>query len=379
MADAERRTIHQSPRTDRGIDTSFGSNAIRLSFNQWLISVLAIVVFFVLTPMAWNWMHPFSAEIDYRIPERFSHDYWLFERYSEWLADRDTIPVMGDSVVWGQYVPPVQTLSHYLNESAAHHRFGNLGVNGMHPAAMQGLIEYYGSDIRNQIVLVHCNLLWMSSKEHDLQIETEFRFNHPKLVPQFFPQIPCYKEKYSNRIGIAIERYIPFFTWASHLRITAFDNMDIPTWTIDHPYQFPYAAILDRDMNPVQDDRPNAESWTEKKIPLQNLEWVDLQTSIQWQSFQHTIEILQRRNNRLLVVLGPFNEHMLQPESLLRYSAIKAGVIQWFESHDIPILVPNLLPSDLYADASHPLAEGYANLAQIIAGSEAFAAFVNGR
>jgi hypothetical protein len=63
-------------------------------------------------------------------------------------------------------------------------RVVNLGVDGVHPVALAGLVEHYGHEIRGRKVLLHCNLLWMSSPEADLQGGKERSINHPALIPQ---------------------------------------------------------------------------------------------------------------------------------------------------------------------------------------------------
>jgi hypothetical protein len=61
-----------------------------------------------------------------------------------------------------------------------------------------------------------------------------------------------------------------------------------------------------------------------------------------------------------MVLLGPFNEHMLTDEGKQTYSELRSGVISWLAGRGIACCVPTTLPSEMYADASHPLAEGYA-------------------
>jgi len=62
--------------------------------------------------------------------------------------------------------------------------------------------------------------------------------------------------------------------------------------------------------------------------------------------------------------LGPFNEHMIAPESRAAYEKLRDTVETWLKANNVPHLVPQVLPSELYADASHPLTKGYALLAQ---------------
>src|SRR5262249_12557312 len=144
-----------------------------------------------------------------------SNDYWLYDRYARLAATGCDALVVGDSVVWGEYVTRDQTLSHYLNKEAGRERFANLGLDGTHPAALAGLVEFYGAGVANKDVVLHCKPLWLSSPRADLRV-AEANFNHPRLVPQFSPWIPCYKEQISSRLGIVIEQRIPFDGWTTH-------------------------------------------------------------------------------------------------------------------------------------------------------------------
>ena len=65
----------------------------------------------------------------------------------------------------------------------------------------------------------------------------------------------------------------------------------------------------------------------------------------------------------VFVIIGPFNEHMLEKGSLKVYNGIKSSIAAWLEQNNIPYLIFPALPSEYYADASHPVKEGYAFLA----------------
>ena len=113
--------------------------------------------------------------------------------------------MLGDSVIWGHYVTGEQTLSHYLNEHNEKAFAANLGVDGIHPMAMYGLVKYYGGDIRKKSVILYVNPLWMSSLQSDMQSKEETRFNHPRLVPQVFSRPRCYRPSLAEIIGIVAE------------------------------------------------------------------------------------------------------------------------------------------------------------------------------
>ena len=347
-------------------DVAFSSNAVRLTGRQWAIVGAVVVGLWLCVPLMWPRVERFEPGPDYRIPYSLSNDYWLYSRYCQTVSGQNKILVIGDSVVWGEYVTPQETLAHHLGELAGTDTFANLGVNGSHPAALAGLISYYGRAVSGQRVILHYNPLWMSSKRHDLQTEKEFRFNHPKLVPQFVPDIPCYKEPYGDRIGIVVERYLPFRAWTNHIAVAYFDNTDPATWVRENPYNTPFKKITGELPAPGTALRHKQVAWDESGIAPADFEWVKLEDSIQWLLFKRAVRTLLARDNRLFVLVGPFNEHMMEENNLETYYGIKRGIEGWLDEQQIPHYVPKALPSNLYADASHPLGHGYAELAKQI-------------
>ncbi|MFP6668841.1 MAG: hypothetical protein VB876_16135 [Pirellulales bacterium] len=357
------RGPHGEARTGDNACT-FGANAVRLTARDWTTAAALVLIATIATPAIWEQLETFEPGPNYRVPYDLTEDYWTYQRAVEKAVDRDRIVVIGDSVMWGEYVIPQQTLPQHLNELHGHNRFANGGLNGGHPLALQGLIAYYADGINDTRVILHCNLLWMSFKERDLQIDKELAFNHPRLVSQFSPAIPCYKAPLDARMSIAIDRVIPFRTWGRHWRIADLGGQDLPGWTLEHPYANPLSQI--RLESPPPKSRPHSRpiSWTERKIKPQNIPWIDPDTSLQWRAFRATVDLLQHRGNRLFVIVGPFNEHMLTEASQRRYRNIRRQVEDWLRDRAIPHQAPALLPSPQYADASHPLSAGYAQLAE---------------
>jgi hypothetical protein len=296
---------------------------------------------------------------DYRLPYSLSSDYWIFKRWSKYACSKYPVLVIGDSVIWGQYVTMEQTLSHYLNERAGENIFANMGVDGTHPVAILGLVRYYGRAISDKDLILHLNPLWMSSEKHDLSGEEEFRFNHPRLVPQFIRKPACYRPALSRRIGVILERHIPFFSWTSHIRTNYFENMDLQNWTIQNPYTNPLKAITLE--IPAPENRPKSKpvTWVERGMKEQDFPWVKVEKSFQWNSFKKVIEILKARKNKVFVILGPFNPYILTERSLNRYNSMKNEMERWLEGQGISYRSLPDLPSEYYADASHPLKEGY--------------------
>jgi len=350
---------------------AFGSNCVRLSLGEWLIVGIFVLSLFYFGPRLWQRVEKFEPGPDYRLPNELSNDYWLYNRYCRWACTKYDTLVIGDSVIWGHFVPKQNTLSHYLNEISGQERFANLGVDGIHPAALAGLLRYYGRDISGKKVILHFNPLWMSSKKHDLQDEKEFHFNHPGLVPQFIPVIPCYKVSYSRRISAMVERYLQVFSWASHLKIAYFENMDLPTWTMEHPYENPLDVTFNISAPKHHNQKENI-PWTNRTVTKRDFQWIEPDRSLQWMFFQQAIEILKARDNDVFVLVGPFNEHMMKGESISTYQKIKSQIENWFQQNDIPYYMPSALPSGFYIDASHPLSDGYALLAKQLIENQSF-------
>jgi hypothetical protein len=354
------------------IDLRFGSNAVRLTRRDWLVAAMLVVAAFILTPHAWEYMEPLPQGPDVRMPYDLSNDYWLFSRYCGRAAQRGQVIVLGDSVIWGEYVLHDQTLTHYLNAEAGEERYANLGLDGTYPVALAGLVEHYGGAIAGRDVVLHCNLLWTADARHDLRSTKDEPINHTALLPQFTPWIPAYKEDLSRRIGTVVGRNLPFFGWADHLKLAYYDKKDLASWTMEHPYENPLGPIQPRRAPPKETLQHEAAPWTTRGIERQEFAWVDLAESLQWRFFRQTVETLRRRGNRVFVVVGPFNEHMLTPESLSVYQNRKVAVAAWLTENNVPHVVAAVLPTEFYADASHPLAEGYAAMAKQLMAAEGF-------
>ena len=347
---------------------------VALGGRGWLATALIVAAVAFAAPRLWERAETFDPGADYRIPHALSEDYWHFGRYARTAAGQGRIAVLGDSVIWGQYVAPEMTLSGRLNALTGPGRFANLGLDGAHPAALAGLIERHAAPLRGGRVVLHLNALWLATADRDLSGRQPIRFNHPRLVPQFVPYLRCYDASVSERLGVAAWRATPFRQWAGHLQAAYFGNADLPWWTVEHPYDSPLAA-LQRGLPapaPLPADWPPPWVAGEEKA---DFPWVDLGGSLQWRSFRQAVTVLRSRGNEVFVFLGPFNEHILTAPSRRRYQAIQRGLVAWLAERGVPHLAPAPLPADLYADASHPLGPGYAALARQLLADEAFAAF----
>ena len=104
--------------TSAPLEVPFGVNEVRLNGRQWLATGLIVGLVALLTPRLWPRLERFDPGPDYRLPYELSKDYWLYGRRLQQLTDPTQIIVLGDSVVWGEYVAPDGTLSHDLNQQA---------------------------------------------------------------------------------------------------------------------------------------------------------------------------------------------------------------------------------------------------------------------
>ena len=171
----------------------------------------------------------------------------------------------------------------------------------------------------------------MSSPKADLSTEKEERFNHADLVPQFSPRIPCYKADLNHRLAAVVERHFTFSQWANHLQVAYFGQKNILTWTLEedsstpprypNAYKNPFTQItLTVPSEPADDPErgpasPRHKPWSTTGEGSTRFEWVELDQSLQWAAFQRLVKLLQSRGNDVLVVVGPFNEHIMAEEN----------------------------------------------------------------
>ncbi len=386
----------EKPKQDASVpkEAPFGVNEMRMTLKQWLATAGIVLVSAALLPRMWKHVEKFDTPIDYRIPYAISSDYWLYQ----WRADQipqSSIPIIGDSVVWGEYVQRDGTLSHFLSQSAGQpSKFVNCGVNGVFPLALEGLVANYGQAFSGRKVIVQCNLLWQSSPKADLSDTSEQTFNHTMLVPQGFGQIPCYKADAATRMGAWAETHIGLWGWVNHVNAVYYKNLSMPRWALEedgsdpptrpNAWRNPLSPInLRVPAEPAVDTQRGPASkrhkaWNAGGAQPSHFEWVDPAHSLQWQGFQRLITLLKSRGADVFVILGPFNEHMVAEDQRSQYTGIRDNAAKWFEANGITHIVPEPLPTELYADASHPLTDGYALLAKQVYASPTFTSWLNG-
>ena len=65
-------------------------------------------------------------------------------------------------------------------------------------------------------------------------------------------------------------------------------------------------------------------------------------------------------------------------DKLPGYTAIHDGVRAWLTEQGVPYVAPDILPSELYAAASHPLTAGYESLARTVYHADSFRTWIEG-
>jgi hypothetical protein len=368
-------------------------NEMRLNARLWLVTSVLLAAIIILTPRVWKRIEKFEVTPDYRIPYSLSKDYWLYQRRLEQHTTATNILLIGDSVIWGEYVLPDGTLSHFLNDQIKTDRFINAGVNGLYPLAIEGLINHY-ANLKNRKIILHCNVLWMSSPKADLKDPKAQSINHSRLLPQFFRNIPSYKPDANERLSVFIERNLQFMSWVTHLQNAYFDDKSIPAWSLQsddndryvNSYKNPFAQITLRVPSAPADDpdrgpnSPRHKAWTQNGGSPTTFEWLDgsdlIWHSQQWGAFVETLSKLQADRNDVFVVFGPFNTHIVEPENRTGFESIKETIVATLKSSKIAFAAPETLPSELYADASHPLTTGYELLAKRLLENPDFRKFV---
>jgi len=349
----------------------FASNEERLNWQQWLVVAAIMALIMIFGPAFWEHHEGFAPTADYRVPAALGNDYWHYRTWTSRAVHARQVLMLGDSVVWGEYARPEETLTAQLNRCLGEGVFANAGLGGAHPAALFGLVRHYGGDIRGRKVILQWNPLWMSSMDTDLRRaaaggsdtdaeETEaLRINHPSLLPQFDRRINGYDAGLEERLGVAIEHHVRLLQLMGHIRAVCFGGMDLQHWCIANPLANPLAQLSRPPPAMEQEANSRPAPWQERGLKQQDYRWVAPGESVQWRAFRRLVGLLRHRGNDLLVIVGPINRHMMTESAATAYAALEQTCRDWLKTEGIPAVCPPLLPSEQYCDASHPSGEGY--------------------
>ncbi len=335
--------------------------AIKLSLREWLVALLLVTALAAVMPSI-----PFRprtpvVDRDYRIPYALSSRYDLYRRFTNLSSTQFPTILVGDSVVWGQFSRRDGTLSHYLNELTKQRRYINAGLDGMHPIALAQLLEHHAPAIQKKDVILQFNPLWLMVTTPDQKLPDDPLQNRPGLVPRLAVGA---NGTLQQRVEAAVARLfhgLPFEQWADQLAET---RMDFLAWSLDHPYESPLKAISSG-LPPSEDlSTVRMLPWDGSEKAKLDAHWPDLEKHGQWQAFERVLELLQARQNRVLVLLGPMNEHMMSAPMRDGYLALKRRIQDKVESRNILCFAASPLQSDHYTDICHPLGAGYEELAR---------------
>ena len=190
-------------------------------------------------------------------------------------------------------------------------------------------------------------------------------------MPQFFHRPRAYAPSTAEAAEVVLERQVPFLTWKEHLKSVYWEGLGLPEWSLDNPYRLRPPGPELAGFSGADPGSP-PQSWRERGLAPSDLAWVPAGHSYQWASFRSLLALLAARGNRAFVLLGPFNTYALTPGSRARYEELRAAMEQWLEQQGVPYYAPARLPSEWYADASHPLGPGYRRLADELFAAPSF-------
>jgi len=307
---------------------------------------------------------------NYRVPYSEGENYFLYEKYVNRVASSGRIAVIGDSVIWGHYTGRDDNLVASLNGLAGTDRFANIGIDGIHPAALYGLIDNYCASLRNRRVIIGINLLWMSSPAHDLSGGVNSSINHSALLPQAPGRIPAYSPSAEERLTLLVRREITLFAWIDHIRASRFADRSVYRWTMANPHACPgeYFMGQEESYNPPDPVRP-------ERMTGRDMDWVMPDDSLQWMYMIKSIRKLKSRGNDVIAVITPFNQFMLTEKSRLGRDMIISVIMETLSADGVRVIVPALDRAEYYADLSHPLARGYSIMAKQLAENTLFTEF----
>ena len=345
-------------------------NADALQLKPLALAVTALIILIIVLGIVPRYIagkqNPLIGK-DFRLSYDLRDDYIGYRHIAEAVCKDRPAVFIGDSVVWGMYVDNANTIPALLNRKAGREEFGNLAVDGLHPVAMETLVKAYGGAIRGKRVYLYWNPLWMNSPLYDLSGDGEFSINHPRLLPQLDWRMKSYRAPLADRLGALLDRAFDYRAYLHHYRVAFLGNDDFKTWIAKHPNENLFEK-LSYTYDPVE-KKKNANSkiaWDKAGIAKQDWQFVEPGRSRQWRSFRAVIATLKERGNRVHVVVGTLNPYMQTPASLERYKKLRAAALADLEKAGVAVIELPELPSAEYADASHPLAAGYATLADFI-------------
>jgi hypothetical protein len=186
-------------------------------------------------------------------------------------------------------------------------------------------------------------------------------FNRPGLVPRLAAGLSSSLKQTVSVAASDLLRRSPLNGWAERFSDT---RVDFLAWSLAHPYESPLRAISSA-LPPSEDSHaPRLTPWIRTESALVHSGWPVLDSHGQWQAFERLISLFELRGNRVLVLVGPMNEEMMNPEMRNGYQALKQSIREKLSARGVASYVPAPLTSGNFGDICHPLGAGYEELAR---------------
>jgi len=167
--------------------------------------------------------------------------------------------------------------------------------------------------------------------------------------------------------------------WRDHVALAYYDGLGTPDWTSQHPYACPFAPLDLHLPAPADAAHSAPRPWRQsglERLGAEQAPWVSPDDSLQWRYVRETLAALAERDVDVFAVVLPLNVHMLSDASRARYERLRAALKERLAAGGTPHHALETLGSALYADVSHPLAEGYERWADELWNSPAFRAWL---
>ena len=324
-------------------------------------------------PALWLKIESIPDVADYRIPYKVTEDYWTMRQWISRARGADSVLFMGDSVIWGQYATPAETLTGCLNRRITEGpRCHNLGLDGGHPVGLVELVRTYGHQLRGQRVVLYFSPLWISAPLFEMKGPKVQYLFHTRLLPQFDDTLECYKATRKERWGIWLERQLSLVQLERHWRITWMDGKPWEGRLLGGTGTVARATIGRTLAGPDEKAPVEPVTWRKGGGKTAGVPWSSLDQSRQAAAFLELIRLLQARGNSVFVLVGSYNTHMLTPDNIAVYEKVLAGMKERLNGIKVPLLSLPVLETDLYGDASHPLPAGYEWIADFLIRDQGF-------
>ncbi len=351
------------------------SNALILGVREWLAAIVITAAVTAVIYYGWGSWERYEPGPDHRETcwAELQSDYWAYMRWMKRAREDYDIMLLGDSVIWGQEVPNNQTISHYINEYLGAPRVANLGNDGLFMAGINGIVHHYGDYLSDTNIILQCSPLWIASPRRDLRSEKKSRYHHPRLIPQFDRRINYYHDL-NTRLGYQSEHVFRVFPFVRHLMSNYYENKSISSWMMDHPYESPFSAITFRAAPVMAEKQGRGIDWETKGMKRGDEPFINPDESIQFGLFLDAIDCLGKKGTSVFVMIGPFNNYYLTPESQERLFAAVDRMKEIFDERDIPYYdtFTAKIPSNTFGDSCHLLAEGHDIVARNLTDDPAF-------